>query len=85
MQIQFFLDGVVVPALYDFELLANGELHPAKDQRGNKQYVAVLLENEGDGITLAQAVAVNTLLVMNPQYHPSFYFETRTDERRSIH
>ena len=76
MHLNFYLQGRIVPATYDFDMSLDGILRPSKVPPARSQgRVLVLLENGGEGPTKAQMDTIDDLRNLNPEWEQTFFFE----------
>jgi len=76
MNLNFYLQGEVVPATYDFDMNLEGILRPSKaPPTRNQGRVLVLLANGGNGPTQAQFETIAELKTVNPEWEQNFFFQ----------
>lgn len=77
MNFHFYLQGGVIPAVYDFDLSASGMISPAKIKpTRNRGCVMIVLENGGGEPTAEQRDTLNQLFAVNPHWGRTFFFQT---------
>jgi hypothetical protein len=75
MQVNFYIEGGVVPAYYDYAMDADGVLWPSKRQiPGIPDRMYIVLEQYGNGPTKGQRMTINTVRTINPDWTLKFFF-----------
>jgi len=76
MQLNFYLQGGIVPAVYDFDMNVEDILRPSKSPPTRSQgRVLVLLANGEKGPTPAQLETIDDLRKVNPEWEQTYFFQ----------